>query len=101
MTNFCYPGLKVQQQGNQVLVQPAAAYAGPGAGVETLTVDLASGKASVSQGREPLRGSTIDALGILGLCQLKQGAPTTGVERVWRDGRGGHAWRARGMPQIK
>ncbi|KXZ54091.1 hypothetical protein GPECTOR_5g196 [Gonium pectorale] len=71
---FCHPALRIFQQGPQAVVQPMAAL-GNSSAVETLLVDLSSGKVTLSPSQDVMRGSTgaIDSLGLLGVCKLHQG----------------------------
>ncbi|KAG2490107.1 hypothetical protein HYH03_011413 [Edaphochlamys debaryana] len=75
---LCYPALRILQQGSVVVVQPVADAAAKG--VETLTVDLASGKTALTPSAEVVRGaSAIPSLGLLGVCQLQRGVAVVAI----------------------
>ncbi|PNH04270.1 Phosphatidylinositide phosphatase SAC1 [Tetrabaena socialis] len=67
---LCYPALRIFHQGSQAVVQPLT----DGAQAETLLIDLASGKVTLSPAKDALRGgSSVDSLGLLGICKLHTG----------------------------
>ncbi len=69
---FCYPSVRIFRQGANAVVQPVAD--GNQQRVETLLIDLSSGKVSLSPAQDVLRGSTgTDSLGLLGICKLQKG----------------------------
>ncbi|GIL91240.1 hypothetical protein Vretimale_18840 [Volvox reticuliferus] len=70
---LCFPSLRIFRQGSLAVVQPLAAASNQQT-VETLLVDLSSGKITLSPSKDILRGSTAtDALGLLGMCKLHKG----------------------------
>ncbi|KAG2453044.1 hypothetical protein HYH02_002379 [Chlamydomonas schloesseri] len=73
MARFPYTTLRIFQQGAQAVVQPAPD--GNVSAVETLVVDLANGKSTVTPSQSVMRGTpTVECLGLLGVCKLTTGA---------------------------
>lgn len=72
MARFPYTTLRIFQQGAQAVVQPVPE--GNASSVETLVVDLANGKSTVTPSQSVMRGTpTIECLGLLGISKLTTG----------------------------
>ncbi|EFJ44140.1 hypothetical protein VOLCADRAFT_95601 [Volvox carteri f. nagariensis] len=76
---FCFPLLRILRQGSQVVVQPAVG-ASNQQSVETLLIDLSSGKITLSPSKDVVRGSSaINSLGLLGICKLQKGVALVAI----------------------
>ncbi|GLI62382.1 hypothetical protein VaNZ11_005001 [Volvox africanus] len=75
----CFPSLRIFRQGSQAVVQPVVAASNQQT-VETLLIDLSSGKINYSPSKDILRGSTAtDSLGLLGICKLQKGVAVLAI----------------------
>ncbi|KAG2437454.1 hypothetical protein HXX76_006104 [Chlamydomonas incerta] len=73
MARFPYTTLRIFQEGAQAVVQPAPE--GNASTVETLVVNLANGKSTVTLSQSVMRGTpTVECLGLLGVSKLTTGA---------------------------
>ncbi|GFR47701.1 hypothetical protein Agub_g9454 [Astrephomene gubernaculifera] len=75
-SRYCYPALRIFQDGAQAIVQPVT----DEKNVETLHVDLSSGKTNLSEAKDVIRaGTAVDSLGLLGICRLQKGVALLAV----------------------